>query len=146
MASIHVPLIVRKVIRGTNGERNKRQGLILTSYNLPIYFFPSVALVTLMAASAIDVGSPVLSGSESRLIAVLHFTFLVGFLQLGLGIFRMGAIVHYVSEPVLTACSSVGIVITVISQLKYMLGINVPSFRYTFQTLRYITFHLSSTN
>ncbi|EWM25975.1 sulfate transporter [Nannochloropsis gaditana] len=27
-----------------------------------------------------------------------------------------------------------------------MLGINVPSFRYTFQTLRYITFHLSSTN
>ncbi|EKU22645.1 hypothetical protein NGA_0474700, partial [Nannochloropsis gaditana CCMP526] len=32
------------------------------------------ALVTLMAASAIDVGSPVLSDSKSRLIAVLHFT------------------------------------------------------------------------
>jgi hypothetical protein len=43
-----------------------------------------------------------------RLDAALKFTFLTGVFQIGLGIFRLGAIVHYVSYPVMVACNSAG--------------------------------------
>lgn len=43
-----------------------------------------------------------------RLAAALKFTFLTGVFQIGLGIFRLGAIVHYVSYPVMVACNSAG--------------------------------------
>lgn len=43
-----------------------------------------------------------------RLDAALKFTFLTGVFQVGLGLFRLGAIVHYVSYPVMVACNSAG--------------------------------------
>lgn len=43
-----------------------------------------------------------------RLAAALKFTFLTGVFQIGLGVFRLGAIVHYVSYPVMVACNSAG--------------------------------------
>lgn len=103
-----------------------------------------------------------------RLEAALKFTFLVGVFQIGLGLFRLGAIVHYVSYPVMVACNSAGatpvgrttgaplrpdahsclfhahagIIITFISQIKHFLGIKVPSLQYTHETLEYIFTHL----
>lgn len=43
-----------------------------------------------------------------RLAAALKFSFLTGVFQVGLGVFRLGAIVHYVSYPVMVACNSAG--------------------------------------
>ena len=93
----------------------------------------NTALVTMMAASALDAGLPEGYSKPMRLLAAMHFTFFVGVVQIGLvrpsvhpptypathplnrlqGIFRLGAIVHYVSYPVMVACNSAGIVITV---------------------------------
>jgi len=100
----------------------------------------------MMAASALDKGLTDGYSKEMRLVAAIHFTFLVGIFQVGLGLFRLGAIVHYVSYPVLVSCNSAGILITVISQLKYFLGIKVPSFTYTHQILEYLIMHLPRTN
>jgi MFS superfamily sulfate permease-like transporter len=113
-----------------------------------------------------------------RLAAALKFTFLTGVFQIGLGVFRLGAIVHYVSYPVMVACNSAGaydvtcgllldrvdgswtigvltctiprhnntgIIITIISQLKYFLGIKVPSVQYTYQVLEHLFTHLGQT-
>lgn len=99
-----------------------------------------------MAASALNKGLPAGYSKDMRIAAAIHFTFLVGVFQVGLGLFRLGAIVHYVSYPVLVACNSAGILITVISQLKYFLGIKVPPFTYTHQVLRYLIMHLPRTN
>lgn len=100
----------------------------------------------MMAASALDKGLPEGYSKDMRLVAAIQFTFLVGVFQVGLGLFRLGAIVHYVSYPVLVACNSAGILITVISQLKFFLGIKVPPFTYTHQILEYLIMHLPRTN
>lgn len=68
----------------------------------------NTALVTMMAASALDQGLPEGYSKAMRLAAALKFTFLTGVFQIGLGIFRLGAIVHYVSHPVMVATNSAG--------------------------------------
>jgi Sulfate permease and related transporters (MFS superfamily) len=75
-------------------------------------------------------------GSERYLQLVLLLAFIVGVIKLTLGILRLGAILNFISHPVLTAFTSASALIIAVGQLKYILGYRIggdictkPSYR-----------------
>lgn len=71
---------------------------------------------------------------------------LIGIMQLALSLLRMGFLVNFLSHPVVAGFTSAAAVIIVISQLKYLLGIEVPRFQHLYETLEYLFWHLDETN
>ncbi|MBO9348874.1 MAG: sulfate permease, partial [Chloroflexus sp.] len=64
-------------------------------------------------------------GSERYLQLVLLLAFMVGVIKLTLGILRLGAILNFISHPVLTAFTSASALIIAVGQLKYILGYRI---------------------
>ena len=70
----------------------------------------------------------------------------VGVLQLILSLLRLGFLVNFLSHPVVSGFTSAAAVIIAVSQLKYLLGIRIPSFNHVYQTFYYALTHLSETH
>ena len=68
--------------------------------------------------------------------------FLAGVLQLLLGLFRLGFLVNFISQPVITGFTAAAAVIIFVSQLKTALGISVPRSDDLVDTLAYLTQHI----
>jgi len=64
-------------------------------------------------------------GSERYMQLVLLLAFMVGVIKLTLGILRLGAILNFISHPVLTAFTSASALIIAVGQLKYILGYRI---------------------
>ena len=83
-----------------------------------------VAMVSLLTATAI--------GSFEGLTTVqyieyaLILAFMVGAIQFLLGIFRLGFLVNFMSHPVISGFTSAAALIIGLSQLKHLLGVNIP--------------------
>lgn len=71
---------------------------------------------------------------------------LIGIMQLALSLLRMGFLVNFLSHPVVAGFTSAAAVIIVVSQLKYLLGIDIPRFKHLYETLEYLFWHLDETN
>lgn len=67
---------------------------------------------------------------------------LVGVVQLLMGVFRLGFLANFLSQPVIAGFSSAAAVIIATNQLKYLLGIDVPRFEYLFEVQWYCVKHL----
>jgi len=83
-----------------------------------------VAMVSLLTATAIgsfEGISPVQYVEYALILA-----FLVGIIQLALGLFRLGFLVHFMSHPVISGFTSAAALIIGLSQLKHLLGVNIP--------------------
>ncbi|KAM3924380.1 chloride anion exchanger-like [Leptodactylus fuscus] len=65
--------------------------------------------------------------NEQRIIVAASLTFLVGIIQLALGLLRIGFIVIYLSEPLINGFTTAAAIEVVISQLKYIFGLKVSS-------------------
>jgi len=83
-----------------------------------------VAMVSLLTATAIG-SFQGLSLSEYISYAIL-LAFLVGAIQFVLGIFRLGFLVNFLSHPVVSGFISAAALIIGLSQLKHLLGIDIP--------------------
>ncbi len=83
-----------------------------------------VAMVSLLTATAIGSFSG-LSTQEYVMYAIL-LAFLVGVIQFLLGLFRLGFLVNFLSHPVVSGFTSAAALIIGLSQLKSLLGINIP--------------------
>ncbi len=59
----------------------------------------------------------------------------IGIAQLTLGLFRTGKIVNFISHPVISGFTSAAAIIIAINQLKDVLGITIPKFDYSYETL-----------
>lgn len=83
-----------------------------------------VAVVSLLTASALipfaDIGSP-----EFVALAIL-MALLVGLVQLGLGLFRLGVIVNFLSHPVIVGFTNAAALIIGLSQLNKIFGVSMP--------------------
>ncbi|XP_040199482.1 chloride anion exchanger-like [Rana temporaria] len=66
--------------------------------------------------------------NDERIIVAASLTFLVGIIQLALGLLRIGFIVIYLSEPLINGFTTAAAVEVVVSQLKYVFGVKIPSF------------------
>lgn len=78
-------------------------------------------------------------------LAVLT-SLLVGVFQLLMGVFRLGIIFNFLSQPVISGFSSAAAVIILFSQLKYALGFPVPRELHALEQPIYIVRHLAETH
>lgn len=83
-----------------------------------------VALVSLLVAASVG---PLADGDPQRYIALsLLLALMVGALQLALGLLRFGFLVNFLSHPVLSGFTSAAALIIGFSQLKHLLGVDLP--------------------
>ncbi len=63
--------------------------------------------------------------SERYIQLVLLLALMVGAIKLALGVFRLGALLNFISHPVLAAFTSASALIIAVGQLKYILGYRI---------------------
>lgn len=80
-----------------------------------------VAIISLMTAAA--VAPLAVSGTPEYIGLALLLTFLVGVIQLLLGVLKLGTIVNFVSHPVILGFMNAAAIIIGLSQLDLLLGI-----------------------
>lgn len=83
-----------------------------------------VAMVALLVASG--VGTLAEFGSNEYIALVILLAFLVGAIQLAMGIFRLGFLTNFMSHPVISGFTSAAALIIGFSQLKHLVGIDLP--------------------
>ena len=94
--------------------------LLGTSKNLAI---GPVAMDSLLVAAGL--GALAISGIENYIAMAIFLAFMVGAIQLTLGIFRMGFLVNFLSKPVISGFTSAAALIIIFSQVKHLLGANI---------------------
>lgn len=83
-----------------------------------------VAMVSLMIASG--VGLLAEPGSESFISMAILLALMVGVMQFMMGALRLGFLVKFLSHPVISGFTSAAALIIGLSQLKHLLGIDIP--------------------
>lgn len=82
-----------------------------------------VAMVSLLTGSVLAPLAAV--GSEHYITLAIALTFLVGCIQFGLGVFRLGLIINFLSHPVVSAFTTAAAIIIALSQLNKLLGVPI---------------------
>ncbi len=97
-----------------------------------------VAMVALLVSSGIaSIATPGDMATYIRLTVLLSL--LVGIIQLGMGVFRLGFITIFLSHPVISGFTSAAALIIGFSQLKHIVGLNLPRSENILKTI-YLTF------
>ncbi len=116
-------------------------GLLGTSRTLAV---GPVAIVSLMVATGI---SPLAeTGSAAYLQLALTLALLVGVIQFGMGLAKLGFLVNFLSHPVLAGFTSAAAIVIGFSQLKHILGYAIPRTEYFYELVLYAAAHLAETN
>ncbi len=83
-----------------------------------------VAMVSLMVASAL--GPLAVAGSSEYVTLAFVLALLVGVVQALMGFLRAGFLVNFLSHPVVSGFTSAAALIIGLSQLKHLLGVDLP--------------------
>lgn len=84
--------------------------------------------------------------SEQYISLVILTGLLIGLIQILMSFLKMGFLVNFLSHPVVAGFTSAAAVIILISQLKYLLGFEIPRFEQFYETLGYAFQNLSQIN
>ncbi|XP_034082849.1 chloride anion exchanger-like isoform X2 [Gymnodraco acuticeps] len=122
-------------------------GLFSAFFPVIIYFFLGTSrhisvgpfpVLCLMIGSVVtrlvpDVGPPAnitgfegLSMDDQRVLVASSLTFLVGIMQLAMGVMQVGFVVMYLSDTLVSGFTTAAAVHILVSQLKFILGLTVP--------------------
>ena len=82
-----------------------------------------VAMDSLLVAAGL--GALAISGIENYIAMAIFLAFMVGAIQLALGVCRMGFLVNFLSKPVISGFTSAAAFIIMFSQLKHLLGTDI---------------------
>ena len=85
-------------------------------------------------------------GSAEYIELVILAGLLIGLLQILLGFLRLGFLVNFISHPVISGFTSAAAVIIVISQLKDILGCQIPRLEHAHETVGYVYQHIHETH
>jgi len=103
-----------------------------------------VAVVSIIVFSGL---SNFATPGTAEFISLAILTSLVaGIIQVLLSVFRMGFLVNFLSHPVISGFMSAAAIIIALSQLKYILGIEIPSGSSVIETLNAIIGSVSQWN
>jgi SulP family sulfate permease len=92
-----------------------------------------VAMVSLLVAASVG---PIAGGDTEQYIALtLMISVMVGLFQFILGVARFGFLVNFLSHPVLSGFTSAAALIIGLSQLKHLLGVDIPRSNYIHEIL-----------
>ena len=83
-----------------------------------------VAMVSLLTASSVSVIAE--SGTDQYILLAITLAFMVGAIQFLLGLFRLGFLVNFLSHPVISGFTSAAALIIGFSQLKHLMGVDIP--------------------
>ena len=83
-----------------------------------------VAMVSLLVAAG--VGAIAAQGTEQYIALAIMLALMVGVIQLLMGVFKLGFLVNFLSHPVISGFTSAAALIIGFSQLKHLLGFNIP--------------------
>lgn len=83
-----------------------------------------VAMVALLIAAGVGELTP--TGSSEFIALAILLALMVGVFQLLLGLLRLGFLVNFLSHPVVSGFTSAAALIIGFSQLKHLLGIDIP--------------------
>ncbi|XP_041112241.1 chloride anion exchanger-like [Polyodon spathula] len=123
-------------------------GLYSAFFPILIYFFLGTSrhisvgpfpVLSLMVGSVVtklvpDAAGPSVNSTEEmsieekRVIVAASISFLVGLFQLGLGLLQVGFIVIYLSETLISGFTTAAAIHILVSQMKFILGLQVPGF------------------
>ena len=103
-----------------------------------------VAIVSLMVASTL--GEFHEAGSTGYVAGAVLLAFLSGVILLGMGVARMGFLVNFLSHPVISGFSSAAALIIGFSQLKHLLGYDIPRSHLISDTVGHAISNLSNLN
>lgn len=93
----------------------------------------AVAMDSLLVAAAVTTLAEV--GTEHYITLALLLAFMMGAIQLIMGLFRMGFLVNFLSKPVISGFTSAAALIIGLNQLKYLLGIDIERSRYIYSII-----------
>lgn len=99
------------------------------------------AMICLLVASG--VGKFATTGSEEYITLAILLAFMVGVIQLTLGLFRLGFLVNLLSHPVISGFTSAAALVIGMSQLKHLLRIDIPRSHHIHKILIYAGEHIS---
>jgi len=103
-----------------------------------------VAIVSLMVAST--VGAFAENGSADYLTAAIMLAALSGVFLLAMGLMRLGFLVNFLSHPVISGFTSAAALVIGFSQLKHLLGFNIPRSHLITETIAHAVTHISQLN
>jgi SulP family sulfate permease len=83
-----------------------------------------VAMVSLLTGAMLAPFAAV--GSEQMVALAIVLAFMIGLLQLALGLLRLGAVVNFLSHPVIVGFTNAAAIIIALSQLNKLLGVPMP--------------------
>ena len=92
-----------------------------------------VAMVSLLVATGVGELAP--QGTEEYISLAVMLAFMVGAIQLSLGLLRFGFITNFLSHPVLSGFTSAAALIIGLNQLKNLTGIPIPRSNSVFEIL-----------
>jgi SulP family sulfate permease len=93
-----------------------------TSRQLAVGPVAMVSLLTAAGIASLNADSP-----EQYLLYALSLAFLVGLIQFGMGVLRLGFVVNFLSHPVISGFTSAAAIIIGLSQIKHLFRINLPN-------------------
>jgi sulfate permease, SulP family len=96
---------------------------------------PTTAISIVVFAAISNFAEP---GTEEFISLALTLTFLAGVYQLGFGLARLGALVNFVSHTVVIGFTAGAAILIATSQMKHILGIEIPkgeSFLHTWMSI-----------
>ncbi len=83
-----------------------------------------VAMVALLIATGVSTFAE--PGSDEYISLAILLALMVGVIQTSMGVFRLGFLVNFLSHPVISGFTSAAALIIGMSQLKHLLGVNLP--------------------
>ena len=92
-----------------------------------------VAMDSLLVAAGVS--SFAVAGSENYIALAILLSFMMGVVQVGFGVFRLGFLVNFLSTPVISGFTSAAALIIATTQLKHLLGIDLPGSEFVFVTI-----------
>lgn len=103
-----------------------------------------VAIVSLLVAAGV---SPLAEpGSAVYIQLAITLAFLVGLIQLVMGLVRLGFLVNFLSHPVLVGFTNAAAIVIGFSQVKHLLGIKIPSTEQFYEQVIVVAQNVGSTN
>lgn len=103
-----------------------------------------VAMVSLLVLTGV---SPLAApGSAEYVGYALTLMMMVGVMQLGLGLLRAGFVVNFLSHPVVSGFTSAAALIIGSSQLKHLMGIDIPRSSKVHETVGNVVSHIGDTH
>lgn len=105
-----------------------------------------VALSALLVWAGISGIDGIEEMSDRYIELVILSGLLIGIVHLIMGYLKLGFFVNFLSHPVLAGFTSAAAVIISVSQLKHLLGIDIPRYEHSYETLEFVFWNLDQTN